>query len=177
MRYFTPNDIYDNIIPTIQSFPMEIYYFKRNINRVDAVLNKCRHKLDKIIKKLPKLDKGKLDKISAKIERAYEKKEKLLIRLQNAVESHLNLFNKLNELANSPINTDIQQMPQNISYSVTIEDVPENKRVYCSCQTMASGKMICCDNSNCEIGWYHLKCVGLIKAPKTKWICMRCLEK
>lgn len=36
------------------------------------------------------------------------------------------------------------------------------------------GEWICCDKPNCRLGWYHLACVGLEKAPAESWICRQC---
>lgn len=54
MKFFNPTDIYDNIIRTIQQFPMEVYYFKRHTERIDAIISKYQIRLTKLIKKLPK---------------------------------------------------------------------------------------------------------------------------
>ncbi|VDO95122.1 unnamed protein product [Soboliphyme baturini] len=34
--------------------------------------------------------------------------------------------------------------------------------------------MICCDNTNCLIEWFHFNCVDLITKPKGKWYCPNC---
>lgn len=36
--------------------------------------------------------------------------------------------------------------------------------------------MIPCCNRSCQTKWYHLKCVGVLTAPKGKWICPTCRE-
>lgn len=34
--------------------------------------------------------------------------------------------------------------------------------------------MIGCDNENCPIKWFHLRCVGLEKSPEGSWYCPDC---
>ena len=53
----------------------------------------------------------------------------------------------------------------------------ENNQVFCVCQKPESGKMIACDNSNCDIHWFHYKCVGVKRAPRGKWYCSSCKKK
>ena len=54
--------------------------------------------------------------------------------------------------------------------------IDPNEPVYCYCQ-QSLGKMIACDNVECEIDWFHLPCVGLKAQPKGKWYCPYCIEK
>ena len=53
----------------------------------------------------------------------------------------------------------------------------ENNQVFCVCRKPESGKMIACDNSNCNIHWFHYKCVGVKRAPRGKWYCSSCKKK
>ncbi|KAG0436279.1 Inhibitor of growth protein 3 [Dictyocoela muelleri] len=46
---------------------------------------------------------------------------------------------------------------------------------YCICNNSDEADMIACDDKNCSIEWFHLKCVGLTEAPKGKWFCDNCL--
>ena len=34
--------------------------------------------------------------------------------------------------------------------------------------------MICCDNGDCSIKWFHLRCVGLETIPDGSWYCPSC---
>lgn len=34
--------------------------------------------------------------------------------------------------------------------------------------------MICCDNEDCSIKWFHLRCVGLDTIPDGSWYCPNC---
>lgn len=49
---------------------------------------------------------------------------------------------------------------------------------YCYCDDISYGEMVACDNKNCMREWFHLRCVGLEKAPgkNTKWFCDECKE-
>ena len=45
---------------------------------------------------------------------------------------------------------------------------------YCICGKPAEGKMIGCDNKECEYEWFHLKCLNLKRIPKGDWYCPDC---
>ena len=53
---------------------------------------------------------------------------------------------------------------------------------YCKCNGVCFGKMIECDNPNCEKGqWFHLSCVGIKEGEEpdssSKWFCCKKCEK
>ena len=49
----------------------------------------------------------------------------------------------------------------------------ERKR-YCTCNGFFDSAMIGCANPECQVKWYHFKCVGITKAPKGSWYCSDC---
>ena len=53
----------------------------------------------------------------------------------------------------------------------------DTKETYCICGKPSEGDMICCDDPECEIQWYHFECVGIKEPPKGIWICDKCKEK
>ncbi|CAI2161983.1 5056_t:CDS:2 [Funneliformis geosporum] len=61
----------------------------------------------------------------------------------------------------------------------TAADMPidPNEPIYCYCQQVSWGDMVACDNSECEIEWFHYPCVGLKSQPKGKWYCQDCTDK
>ena len=52
----------------------------------------------------------------------------------------------------------------------------EDERLFCYCQR-EGGQMIGCDNSNCPIEWFHMKCLKIKNVPKGKWYCPDCRRK
>ena len=44
-------------------------------------------------------------------------------------------------------------------------------KYYCHCRGPEEGRMIACDNSNCEVEWFHFRCVGLTRKPRGFWYC------
>lgn len=56
------------------------------------------------------------------------------------------------------------------------EDASDER--YCYCNDISYGEMVACDNKNCAREWFHLRCVGLEKAPgkNAKWFCDECKE-
>lgn len=53
----------------------------------------------------------------------------------------------------------------------------ETRETYCTCGRPSEGNMICCDDPDCEIQWYHFECVGIKEPPKGKWICSACRKR
>ncbi|CAO3638076.1 unnamed protein product [Mucor hiemalis] len=52
--------------------------------------------------------------------------------------------------------------------------VDPNEPLYCYCQSVSYGDMLACDNTDCDIEWFHLACVELKTVPKGKWYCDNC---
>ncbi|XP_053200411.1 inhibitor of growth protein 1-like [Panonychus citri] len=64
----------------------------------------------------------------------------------------------------------------NTSPPTLYEDTPidPDEPTYCSCEQVSYGEMICCDNAQCPIEWFHFACVSLTTKPKGKWYCPNC---
>ena len=45
---------------------------------------------------------------------------------------------------------------------------------WCYCREGESGRMICCDNENCSLLWFHYLCLKISSAPKGTWFCPDC---
>jgi len=47
---------------------------------------------------------------------------------------------------------------------------------FCYCKGPEIGEMVACDNRDCTIEWFHLKClkITLDSIPKGKWYCPDC---
>ena len=50
----------------------------------------------------------------------------------------------------------------------------ENEKVFCTCRKPESGRMIACENPECNIVWFHYRCVGIKRAPRGRWYCSSC---
>ena len=50
----------------------------------------------------------------------------------------------------------------------------DEEQLYCICNHPEYGKMIACDNSTCDIVWFHYACVNIRRKPKGKWYCPHC---
>ena len=54
--------------------------------------------------------------------------------------------------------------------------------LYCICQQPyiendpIYGQMIMCDNMQCQIQWFHFKCVNIENEPTGNWYCNTCIE-
>ena len=47
--------------------------------------------------------------------------------------------------------------------------------IWCLCRKPESGRLAACDNGDCDIVWYHYKCVGLKRKPRGDWFCPKCM--
>ena len=56
----------------------------------------------------------------------------------------------------------------------SLEISKENMALYCYCNSVEHGKMVGCDNENCEVGWFHFGCVGIKYKPRGNWLCKNC---
>ena len=60
----------------------------------------------------------------------------------------------------------------------TINDSRTSGYMYCYCKEEQGGEMVCCDVENCPSGkWFHLSCLRLRKAPRTKGGIVQTVEK
>lgn len=59
---------------------------------------------------------------------------------------------------------------------IEILDMPpdDNEPKFCHCRNISYGEMVCCDNMDCPIEWFHFACVGLQESPKGNWYCSAC---
>lgn len=62
----------------------------------------------------------------------------------------------------------------------TEKDLLLDSRLYCTCNQLSKGFMVCCDGglAGCK-GWYHGKCIGIhdAKSVPDVWFCPTCLEQ
>ena len=67
-------------------------------------------------------------------------------------------------------------LPELLTHNLDPEhqDSDKENEVFCVCQKPESGRMIGCDNPECNITWFHYKCVGIKRAPRGKWYCSHC---
>ncbi|KAL3883718.1 hypothetical protein ACJMK2_029954 [Sinanodonta woodiana] len=49
-----------------------------------------------------------------------------------------------------------------------------NEELWCFCNQVESGRMICCNNDKCKLKWFHYLCLGISCAPRGKWYCPDC---
>lgn len=73
-----------------------------------------------------------------------------------------NRSNSQRDLENSPTNP-FDEAP-----------IDPDEPTYCVCEQVSFGEMICCDNLDCPIEWFHFGCVGLTSKPRGKWYCPNC---
>ena len=50
----------------------------------------------------------------------------------------------------------------------------ENPEIVCVCQKKKFGRMMRCENNQCEKQWFHFSCIGLTRRPLGVWYCQEC---
>ena len=56
-------------------------------------------------------------------------------------------------------------------------DISDSPNLYCYCQEGEHGKMIMCENPDCQYVWFHYECVGIRRAHRGSWYCPDCVDK
>ncbi|KAH3742647.1 inhibitor of growth protein 4 [Pelomyxa schiedti] len=122
----------------------------RNIRRLDSELKKFESELDSInAHQPPEVDTSEIKGLKAKGKKGPVHKA----------------------------STDDDMDPEDNAQTRQIDfDLPvdPNEPTYCLCHRVSFGQMVCCDNPECEIEWFHFECVGLTTSPKGKWYCPNC---
>lgn len=52
-----------------------------------------------------------------------------------------------------------------------------NEKEVCACGSSDDSNLIACEGSDCEIEWFHQRCVGFDSTPSEEWYCDKCAEK
>jgi hypothetical protein len=71
-----------------------------------------------------------------------------------------------------PFSQPLSSVENNVKPKVKSRENTEE--LWCFCAQVESGSMICCDNEECPIQWYHYLCLGISCAPRGKWYCPDC---
>ena len=72
-----------------------------------------------------------------------------------------------------PFSQPLSTHPNNIEKPVSKANVDcassKPEELWCFCAQVESGKMVLCDNDDCDIKWFHYLCLGISCAPRGKW--------
>lgn len=74
----------------------------------------------------------------------------------------------------SPTPSSLPRSQQDGSGDRADDDDGDDENLYCICQKVSYGEMVGCDNDDCELQWFHYKCVGVTEEPKGEWLCPHC---
>lgn len=166
------NDIMEDSLNLVANLPLTVQHFYREINLHDKQLHKYKKKLHKCYKKMLKYDMSiKVSKIEKRIRKALKGKIQASSLLNQAVQSAKNAIQNKIYPIREELGLDIEQY---VAKSPIKTPDFHSDSLYCMCNEKSFGDMICCDNVNCKIGWFHFVCVGLTTAPKGKWFCSEC---
>ena len=47
---------------------------------------------------------------------------------------------------------------------------------WCYCKQSKGGEMVACDNTKCDVKWYHMHCLGVTAVTSKKWLCPTCRQ-
>lgn len=69
-------------------------------------------------------------------------------------------------------------LPSQSKEATGISENPKNGgKLFCVCKRPQFGKMIACENAECQFEWFHFRCVGLKKSPEGTWYCSDCTNR
>lgn len=67
---------------------------------------------------------------------------------------------------------------QTVKRRLTVDDKATSilsPLLWCVCRRSSFGNMIFCENQNCQIKWFHMKCLKMRKVPIGDWYCRNCV--
>lgn len=75
-------------------------------------------------------------------------------------------------------NSQCEQARKNSNDVPKLQQVQQNQGTFCNCHGLNTGMIIGCDNKDCPIQWFHIKCLDINKSsiPKGDWYCPDCQE-
>ena len=81
--------------------------------------------------------------------------------------------NTFSESEQSDQNAQVEQLS---AQDHLLDQTAIQAQTYCYCHGLDEGEMIGCDNEDCKIEWFHLKCLKITQnsIPKGKWYCPEC---
>ncbi|KAI5151283.1 hypothetical protein ENBRE01_2028 [Enteropsectra breve] len=186
----SPIDVYEQMLGTIQQFPLDANIFQREMKRIDCAyahyLRKYNKAMKAYLKSHPKsgeISSKKNKQVSdAKRHEAYLKAKKKLEMCLSArrratmaylgcIGKQLGLMEGYMEIAGNIMEIKAPEYSGCMYLKISPHNETGN---HCQCNGPAQGVMICCENLKCPVRWYHLKCVELVSIPKDRWICSAC---
>jgi len=171
----TPMDIFDNMLESIQQFPMECSNFERHIKRLNKDQHKYSTRFDRLILKLISPDDTKFTKLCKKLRRIRKRKLELVESFQRAIGKQQQRLEELVRISNIDTqNFNFSPLEGTTCSVIKLSEIPQGNSKYCICNDKAYGLMICCENPGCPIKWHHFRCVDLLATPKVQWLCPKC---
>ena len=73
-----------------------------------------------------------------------------------------------------PFSKPLSSLPENAEDTKSKQGTDSEVELWCFCNQVESGKMIYCENDDCDIHWFHYLCLGISTAPRGKWYCPDC---
>ncbi|KAI4293116.1 hypothetical protein PAPHI01_2390 [Pancytospora philotis] len=165
-------DIYDNMLNSIQQFPLDANYFERRIKRAKKRHSYCLAKFRKILRQIPNHDADAYMRVQKRLARCIKQKIKIIKKFMRCLGTQIGNLEESDKLSGCLLN--IKKLaPDGCSLVRIKEEVPLASRV-CACKTNDGGLLICCDAPDCTVRWYHYKCMGLSAVPTGRWYCEKC---
>lgn len=186
-----------HVLPESLQTPEEIQTFQDGIDadmaRIDKTIRRLAAMIDASLHKIENGDrnteivedirvmKNSLQLLSNKKLEIVKKSHDFLESLLSGVKSEIlfleNNYDKTMKRQNENVEEDRPKKRRRRFQKGESNAVDENsleEPTYCSCNRIAFGEMIACDNKACPIEWYHYSCVNIIAQPKGLWFCPVC---
>lgn len=176
----TPMDIFDNMLESIQQFPLECNNYERHIKRLNRDCSMYSSRIQKMIYKLISPNEKKFIRMKKKLLKTIQKKIALTENFQFTVEKQQQKLEELVKISNlDPSLFNFNPLEGHTNAIMKFDNIKtseymEKTKKYCICNDKAYGQMICCENPSCAVKWHHFKCVNLSTVPKIVWRCPKC---
>lgn len=195
--------IYSSYTDIVTHLPVELYRSTTFIRSLNVSYYEKTRELDSLCRQLKSsLDTANAIQLRRKIvllmkESKEDRAEAIaeVAKLQTMIEGQISLLgsevDKIeNPQFNAPVMTEVetatpmrktkkrsrQKQDQTSSEKGDIP-IDDDEPIYCYCQRVSFGKMIACENEQCEGGeWFHFECLGVTSAPRGKWWCEVCTK-
>ena len=70
--------------------------------------------------------------------------------------------------------TTLPQSSAAAAVDISSSEDEDDDGTWCYCKSAKGGAMIGCENVNCDVKWFYMKCLKIKNKPKGKWFCPTC---
>lgn len=165
-------DLYDNMLDSIQQFPLDANCFERAIRRLNRTCARRAAKYRKVLEGMPSPSFRPFVAARRRLASCLEQKRKIVSKFMQCIKDQLRNLEEYNRM-----NGSVLQMKRLLPAETAVLHARDNallESAVCICGSTDGGPMVCCDCPSCPVRWHHFRCVGMAHAPAGGWTCEKC---